>query len=283
MDIQMNIQHGKAYKQRHRPICGIYAFLNGILHDDDQKEKLQKCYVNKIANQIWDMALSSISLNNTNKYNRILDKNDILKDYSLVGEFYDSVTLVNFFIQKHDSIIKLLQQYSLDINYEITDNFKHKNLELYDDQIKENCFYLIPINSNRGWGKNKNNMHWICYKKCDKNLVIFNSGDEVTEKRAKRNAALCKSTIRSKYILNTYELLEVWKNMYNRETDYRNKKNLELYFDFYKWKPKLLVKFFKKHTTKYPSNYWNRIDKINKGCKYSFEKSNFNIVKVTIK
>lgn len=180
------------------------------------------------------MALSSISLNNTNKYNRILDKNDILKNYSLVGEFYDSDTLVNFFIQKHDSIIKLLQQYSLDINYEITDNFKHKNLELYDDQIKENCFYLIPINSNRGWGKNKNNMHWICYKKCDKNLVIFNSGDEVTEKRAKRNAALCKSTIRSKYILNTYELLEVWKNMYNRETDYRNEKNLELYFDFYK-------------------------------------------------
>ena len=105
MDIQMNIQHGKAYKQRHRPICGIYAFLNGILHDDDQKEKLQKCYVNKIANQIWDMALSSISLNNTNKYNRILDKNDILKDYSLVGEFYDSVTLVNFFIA--DCKIKL--------------------------------------------------------------------------------------------------------------------------------------------------------------------------------
>lgn len=33
--------------------------------------------------------------------------------------------------------------------------------------------------------------------------------------------------------------------MYNRETDYRNKKNLELYFDFYKWKPKLLVKFLK--------------------------------------
>lgn len=131
-------------------------------------------------------------------------------------------------------MIGVPQKYSLDINYEITDNFKHKNLELYDDQIKENCFYLIPINSNRGWGKNKNNMHWICYKKCDKNLVIFNSGDEVTEKRAKRNAALCKSTIRSKYILNTYELLEVWKNMYNRETDYRNEKNLELYFDFYK-------------------------------------------------
>ena len=72
-------------------------------------------------------------------------------------------------------------------------------------------------------------------------------------------------------------------SLYNRETDYRNEKNLELYFDFYKWKPKLLVKFFKKHTTKYPSNYWDRIDKINKGCKYSFEKSNFNIVKVTIK
>ncbi|EGF34829.1 hypothetical protein AAULH_13726 [Lactobacillus helveticus MTCC 5463] len=42
MDMQMNIQHGKAYKQGRRPICGIYAFLNGILHDDDQKEKTTK-------------------------------------------------------------------------------------------------------------------------------------------------------------------------------------------------------------------------------------------------
>lgn len=277
MDMQMNIQHGKAYKQGRRPICGIYAFLNGILHDDDQKEKLQKRCVDKIASQIWDMALSSISLNNINKYDHVFDKDDILKNYSLVGEFYDSDTLVNFFIQKRPSIIKLLQQYSLDINYEITDNFKHKNLELYNDQIKENCFYLIPINSS-----NKNNMHWICYKRCDKNLVIFNSGDEVTERRAKKNAAVCKNTVFSKHILNTYELLEVWKNMYNRETDYRNEKNLELYFDFYKWKPKFLVKCFKKHTTKYPSNYRDRINKINKGCEYSFEKSSFNIVKVTI-
>lgn len=77
MDMQMNIQHGKAYKQGRRPICGIYAFLNGILHDDDQKEKLQKRCVDKIASQIWDMALSSISLNNINKYDHVFDKDDI--------------------------------------------------------------------------------------------------------------------------------------------------------------------------------------------------------------
>lgn len=39
------------------------------------------------------------------------------------------------------------------LDYEIIDNFKHKDIELYNNQIEENSFYLIPS------GRGKNNMH----------------------------------------------------------------------------------------------------------------------------
>lgn len=58
--------------------------------------------------------------------------------------------------------------------------------------------------------------------------------------------------------------------MYNRETDYRNKHK--------KYKNSVELKLIK-NAMKNPSNYRDRINKISKGCKYSFKKSN----KVTIK
>lgn len=287
----MDVQHGKAYKQKGRPICGIYAFLNGILHDNNQKKKLQKCDVDKIANQIWSMALGSSSLNNMDKYNDIFDKDDIFDEYSLVGEFYDSCTLVNFFTQNKTKIENLFKKYGLNISYNVTDELTPNNVTANDlelDNKEENCFYLIPINSGKKSGKGKNNMHWICYEKCGEDLVIFNSGDGCAEKRAKKNSGLCKFASFCRIISKTSDLYEVWKNMYDREDDYRRKhkrcnNSLELHFDFYKWKPNKLIKFLAKHFKEYPKIYWKRIDRINEGCEYSFEKSNFNIVKVIIK
>lgn len=73
--------------------------------------------------------------------------------------------------------------------------------------------------------------------------------------------------------------------MYNREIDYK-KDNIDPYFDFYKWKPnwlgRLIIRFSSKYFSKYSPDYWKRINKIDKNCKYCFEKSNFSIVKVDI-
>lgn len=101
--------------------------------------------------------------------------------------------------------MKLLNDYHLDVDYTVTDNFKHKDLDLYNNQTKENCFYLIPINSGSSSGKNKNNMHWICYEKCGENLFIFNSSENKTERNARTNAKLPGR----KVISNTSDLLKV--------------------------------------------------------------------------
>lgn len=250
--------------QGERPICGIYAFLNGILSDENINN--DDCCLNCTINSLWNLALTDdIEGHQSNIF--------CAKHYSLIGEFFSSEKLENFLDlnSNKEKICLELNRYNeniVDYNVEplecknITD---YECLKKYIDKKEGEIFYLIPINTSR-FGKNKNNLHWICLKRKNGKYYIYNSADNYkgNEKKAKP----CKKEIK------TFSMLyKSWENITQRD---------QKYFYFTRWAYCQNIRKLKK---KYclPTKYYCRLHKIRHSwIKSSFENSQFDILQITV-
>ena len=186
--------HILSYVQGKRPICGIYAILNGLF--DYKYCRRKEIYA--IANVLWESAIcDNIPLNKSATCNTV-DLSQL--KYSIIGEFSSSKLLCDFINDKVNSINQSLpvSAKKLDEAKPIK-NFDCSNLTFQDFN---NCFYIIPINSN-GRGKNKNIFHWLCLKLEGKNIRIAN--------RVTRSERRAKCSLRK--INSLTELQSTFKNM----------------------------------------------------------------------
>lgn len=247
----------KRFRQGNRPICGIYAFLNGVF------EGKHKCKVKRIVNCIWDMSIdcNAQPMQSSEKC-EIFDA----KTTSLVGEFFSSDRLKNFLNDKRDDVIPKLRFCDPRI---IEYDVKSATLShlCTNSKNNEDIFYLIPINTS--WkGINKNNLHWICLKKRKGKYYIYNSAaDWSGERKALYNCYGIKK-LRIKDFL---ELEDLWKDMTNRCKGEP--------FNFTLWAKS------KKYKGKYSRYYKYMLDEINNSDKTyesSFKNSDFRILEVTV-
>ena len=265
--------------QGKRPICGIYAFLNGFY--DGKIYKL--CKWEKLAKELWKLSIDK----NIPTDISLLSKNDVVQ-YSFVGEFFSSDNLENFLadisqnstnVQAKDINIK--HELSKLINKTITridiDDVEKIDWNNFSDK-KGTTFYLVPINS---WikCKDKFNMHWICIKQGKRKQYILNSaGDRSGERNAMKHVIKddrnsinrCHKWVGG--ISDSADLDNVVMNMQNRSK--------YVPFDFKEYF-KGRTKFCK--SRKLIDKCKDRIGKISKSkaCEYSFVDSEFKIVKVT--
>lgn len=261
------VDHLAGLKQKNRPICGIYAFLNGFYIETKSKQKKEW---NNLANKMWEE-----SLMNLNNIPENIDA-DSINNYSLVGEFYDSYNLKNFLNSAKSklwkNILKVMSDNGMSlIWYHVDYVSKDSSWTFLKDDLQhqsnnEGAFYIVPINSGSLYcRKDRNNMHWICIKMGKDNLEIINSANKDGERRARRHADLCGW----KSISNIHELEAIRKNMDDRE-----KKDDK--FDFEEWANGHKLK------KEDPCSFKKRITQIKKQeCEYSFKSSHFDILKVT--
>ena len=273
----------KRLKQENAPICGIYAFLNGF-YDGNKK----RCW-NNLAHDLWNESLTPKFDSLPNYLNA-----DIVNRYSLLGEFFSSRNLRNFLnhinnmrANNWNSLSKLVRQTGkellvfhadyIDANLDWSDLIK----DLDNEKTNTQSFYLVPINSwqfsssdtKNNKKRDRNNMHWICVKKEGNKVIILNSAsDKSGEKWAKKHAGKCK--LRS--ISSIDDLNAIKRNM-KEERDYKSNTN----FNFTDWLGKL--KYRCRCHKGYPEAFYERVNEIRKKdtYEYSFEKSNFDILKVT--
>lgn len=161
------IKHVHAYRQGNRPICGIYALLNGLY--DYHLLDIKK--IKNLAEQLWETSIK--------------DK------YSIIGEFSSSTDLRDFIIK---SASKILMDTSKLEKHTITDvslvcPCKLKEI-IKNGKISKKTFYIIPINPHITKKQEANVFHWICLKKNDKSgeIVIANSN---TTAETKALSAFC--------------------------------------------------------------------------------------------
>lgn len=259
-------------KQGKRPICGIYAFLNGFY--DGKIYKL--CKWKKLAKELWKLSIDK----NIPTDISLLSKNDVVQ-YSFIGEFFSSDNLENFLAD--------ISQNNINVKHELSKLTKHTITRIDIDDVekidwnnfsdkKGTTFYLIPINS---WMKCKDkfNMHWICLKQGKRKPYILNSaGDRSGERNAMKHVIKdnrnsinrCHKLVGG--ISNSADLDNVVMNMQNRS----------------KYVPFDFKEYFKGWTKSCKSRKLideckDRIGKISKSkaCEYSFVDSEFKIVKVT--
>ena len=214
----MEVRHEDAASQGNRPICGIYAFLNGLLYE--KGEPIDKDKVEKIALKIWKIIIDNDYLDD--KYSSEMNACSIGGKgsgiYSVVGEFFSSKNLIDFLNNNHNKIKAILEDNDVkNIDYIKADKYKN-----FPDGIDSNpnSFYLIPINSFKDscWNiANKNNMHWICVRPQGSDLIIFNSDKHTRKGYATEKRALKKSGYDGKEISNIGELKAVYKCMYDRK------------------------------------------------------------------
>lgn len=243
----IKIKHMKSrIKQNSQPICGLCAFVNGFYKDNDNIKTW-----NKVVDKLWEYSITDL-LKNPSCLNA-----DNIK-YSVIGEFFSSKNLTDFLTDNKDKIIDQLKQVNPKvINYEATEIENIDNI-----QKDENIFYIIPINSSSLFGKNKNNMHWLCLKYIDNQFYILNSasrksGERKAKKHNKKGLKKIIPTICS--ISNLEELKSVWNDMYSR------KKCVQ--FDFKKW-----LKSTKINWKSLPKNGCKNICRIknSNNCKFCF-------------
>lgn len=290
MKIKHRIVH--VYKQGHKPICGIYAFLNGVFYNNVSMPP-SKSKIDELAKILWKEALNS--------------------EYSTVGEFFSSDKLIQFLdsISHNDELTREMHSCGINnfkVEKEITFSETKKKKLIHEIEeklksIKNDEFYLIPINSSPAKGKNENIMHWICYKRDRKGrLTIFDSNPTISSrlisliyrKQVPEGKALKNSGIRFYRNIHTIEqLAEVYENMYNRESEYEKVHGGQhTSFSFYSWAPKL--RKIKKMEGKVGKDsgilkdYWSRLYEIKesgkeeKSYKYEFNKNEFKIIPVKI-
>lgn len=272
----MKIEHGKAAYQGNLPICGIYAFINGLLYNS---KLFNQDIVDKIALDIWQIIIQNRQFKNlVNKSPKKLDINcetlNKPKIYSAVGEFYSSKNFIDFLEYNHNKIKNIFGHYKLtNIDYEIDKKFNNPIVFNNDP----NTFYMVPINSFSCLNlSNKNNMHWICLKQKAGKLIILNSEEKCrTEMRA-----MWKAERKYKKITKSNELMAVYDNMCDRK---------ECPFNFKCWSllvgvPNLYSDKCKKLLNKgYKDKYFNVLcDIIKTNCHYEFEQGDLSAIKIDI-
>lgn len=190
-----------------RPICGLCAFLNGFCQSDDDSNE----WKNTVDN-LWNYCITDLP-------DDISCLNAKQLRYSVIGEFFSSRNLVDFINVKKHCIVKLLH----DINPKIQ-CYEAMEINKFDEVVEnQKDFYLIPIDSGEKWfGKNKNNIHWICLKFEDKKPIILNSvKHRENEGKAIWHSQKACRKINLSYLfqsINTIKELEkVWEAMRNRE------------------------------------------------------------------
>ena len=261
-------------KQGNRPICGIYAFLNGFYDG----EIFQLCKWNDLVNKLWMYSMDTNILNNISS----LTANDVLQ-YSFVGEFFSSNNLENFLADISQNDIDV-QGKHINVKHELSKLINHTITKIDIDDVnkiewnkfsdkKGTTFYLVPINS---WikCKDKFNMHWICLKQVEGKPCILNSaGNRSGERNAIKHAIKDDNLPFNKLhkwvgISNSDDLDNVVINIQDRSK--------YISFDFKEWEKNC-------KSSKFVAECKERIDKINlsKVCQYSFMDSEFKIIKVT--
>ncbi|GBG04421.1 hypothetical protein NR996_01695 [Lactobacillus rodentium] len=163
--MENEIEHRKGFRQGSRPICAIYAFLNGIAFDGDFKQNT----INKIAKDLWEKAIKkNINIEEVYHNDDFIGSN--ANSYSLIGEFFSSNALYAFLNNEKDQILNILNELKIQ-DYEID---KIKCVEKFEKELKIDSqnkkgswsFYIIPINSGdcpKSSKKSTHNMHWICF------------------------------------------------------------------------------------------------------------------------
>lgn len=299
----------KRLKQNKKPICGIYAFLNGFfavkfLNNSSVKNlcDLNKKFknisvedINNVVSDMWYEAVAETDVKNLDEKEnhevRSLDAEKI--KYSLIGEFFSSTKLSKFIecekvfnILNKNEYSNLLKDIVSGKEKIVTEEIKYdKNLA---NEVKDskNSFYIIPINS-------VNNMHWICliYFEKENTYCILNSagdcwGEITAKKQYKVRNGQCGYCCRG--INNLDELKKVWKDIQTNKKDYA--------FEFGKWsnkaKPMKLYNEFIERRLREEEDEENvkKLKKLKKRGEvipksnliFDYNKSKFNIVKVTI-
>lgn len=250
----------KRFNQKKTPICGIYAFLNGISKTHKCRKNM-KCVVNKL----WDLAID-VDI----KANQEIITFDANKE-SVLGEFFSSTKLATFLDGKKDEIKEILKDFENISDYEVKTVYRNKlskEFKHYIDAKGENYFYLIPINSS--WEcENENNLHWICLKKHKEKYYIYNSASDTTSERH----AMYNSYGKEKKITKFCQLEKLWSDMISRDKDQC--------FDLTRWVKCRNLKFFRKYSINFKNNYIALKDsKIH--YKSLFINSDFDIVQVKV-
>lgn len=256
-----NIEHCRNRMiQGNKPICGIYAFLNGFY--DGKVYNLFKW--KKLVKELWRLSIDESIPNNIS----LLSKNNI-KHYSYVGEFFDSKNLERFLkdiinvkndFDLKDKISKLINRKIMKIDISSINRIDWNNFSDKNGEI----FYLVPINSWKN-EKDKYNMHWIYLKKDNKIVILNSAGDRSGEKQAlKHTMGENKIVGKQKYISNMTDLDKVVINIQDRCPYVR--------FDFKKWAKYKCYGVIRKRM---------KTIKESPACEYSFSDSKFQIIKVT--
>lgn len=306
----IRIEHvDNCLKQTGKPICGIYAFLNGLLAYVFIKEDNINCLtelndkfiefdendVESLINGLWYEALDKekeISEKKENYEVRALDADQV--KYSLIGEFFSSASLSEFIEEKLEDVLleyrgnkKLLLGEKETICAEEIESEKafDEAVEVLNQSSngKQNSmFFIIPINS-------KNNMHWICliYVKDIDTYCILNSacdycGERIAKKQYKLRNGQCSCWCRR--INNFRDLKKVWEDIRDNKKDYA--------FKFGEWsKKEKTIKLYNKFIENLPEKRdREEVAKLKKRGKdlpnsnliFDYNKSKFNIIKVTI-
>lgn len=268
------IKHQKMrLKQKDRPICAIYAFANGFLNKDNEKNNWQDSI-----DRIWQLSLCNIP-----KGRKVVTNACQLK-YSLFGEFFSSCNLESFLEEQKDRILLELQKADPKIkNYYVSPLSKLNKIS-----ENQNEFYLIPIDSghncelkhcNLEHKLNRYNLHWICLKYDNNGMKIINSADNCeAERRAKRNLdRTMLNWIRSIiWKIKNFSQLEKLSDDMNKRRSRRSDND----FDFKIW-----AEDHKKLKDNYDDvkSLSNNIDEVidKDQFKYVFSKSDFYIIKIT--
>lgn len=225
------IEHqNQRLKQNGKPLCGLYAFLNGVFSQEDISQKEEQ--IDKVVDKIWWLSLD--------KEIKLKDKEMIAKSdlsFSLVGEFFASNAIEDFFDYRenesnnqdrnfdknHLNILKELHSVDASIeDYTIKAIENEKKFrDAYHNIKDENTFFIIPYNVGT-------NVHWICLK------YIHNKGKYYILNSAKNTSNEYRSLrfkVPLKKLRTLNQVVSAWN--YVREAKSKNEKFNE--FDFGKW------------------------------------------------